>query len=197
MKNLSKTLLILLLLAMMFTFVACDKTGDKVDYVFDVNIKSVEVVDGQCIVHLTREEGGRKVGVSKMSVTQTTSDFYEVYDYTITLEGSAIFSAVSRRLAQDDTLLNGQEYSTLKIIYDYDTIYKSMKSKCDKLTKQDGKYIHSFEVKRGVFDLTLARKTPRQSAWYGTAIGMAVLLLATTLILMYLRGKYGRENQEN
>ena len=61
----------------------------------------------------------------------------------------------------------------------------------------DDKYHHLFEVGRAPFKADLTRTVSNQSAWYGVAIGGALVLLAVGLTLTYIRGKYGRKKQEN
>ena len=178
----------------MLTFVACSNTGDTVDYIYGVYIKSVSVENGVCTVCVSREENQHLVGKSSIEVYIEQGSFFEKYTYNVRFDGYSIFSAVEEALAQDGTLLNGQEYSTLKIIYDYDTIYKSMKSDGVR-TKNNGKYIHSFAVESSSFDVQLTRNVARQSMWYAVAIAGAVVLLGGGLTLTYCRGKYGKKEE--
>ena len=181
----------------MVTLVACNNAGDEVSYAYGVYIKGVSVDEnGQCTAALTRNQTAYLVGESSIDVVFVEKGFWTYYTYTVAFDGSAIFSAVEDALAQDGTLLNGQEYSTLKIIYDYDTIYKSIKSEGVR-TKVSGNYAHSFEVDKTPFNTQLTRVMPRQSVWYGVAVAGAVVILAVALTLTYCRGKYGRKQEEN
>ena len=194
MKNLSKILTIILLLTFLLTFVACSEADDEVRYVYGVYIKSVDVVDDVCTVRLSFGESDCLVGKASVDISSETDSFFERYTYVVVFNGKAIFSAVKDALAQDGTLLNGQEYSTLKIIYDYDTIYKSIKS-TGRRVKVDDQYIHSFDVEDAPFRCQLTRDIPRQSVWYAVAISGAVVLVALGLTLTYIRGKYGRKEE--
>ena len=196
MKNLSKILTLILLLTFLLTFVACSNADDEVRHVYGVYIKSATVENDVCTVRLSFEESSWLVGKASVDTSVQTDSFFERYTYVIVCNGKAIFSAVENALAQDGTLLNGQEYSTLKIIYDYDTIYKSIKSEGVR-TKVSGNYVHSFEVDKTPFNTQLTRVMPRQSVWYGVAIAGAVVILAVALTLTYCRGKYGRKQEEN
>lgn len=199
MNHSSKIITALFLVVILFALVGCnqvDGTDNVTRYDYGVYVQSVIVEDGVCTVRLARTETDLMVGVSVVAVSMVEDGFFDMYNYTITFDGNAIFSAVEGIIQQDVTLLNGQKYSTLKIIYDYDTIYKSMKSQGN-TQKSDGKYYHSFEVERALFRAGITRAVANQSVWYGVAIGGAVLLLAVGLTLTYIRGKYGRKKQEN
>lgn len=197
MKNLSKILTLILLLAVLVTLVACNSVSDLVPYAYGVYISDVAVDEnGVCTVRLSRGETDYLVGESVINVAVYEEGFWARYTYDVSFDGKAIFSAVEECLAQNGTLLNGQQFSTLKIIYDYDTIYKSMKSN-NSATKNGKSYKHSFVVEKEPFVATLTRDVPRQSAWYGVAIAGAVVLLSGGLTLTYARGKYGRKKDEN
>ena len=181
----------------MLTCVACNSVSDLVPSVYGVYINSVVVDEnGVCTVRLSRGETDYLVGESQINIAIYEEGFWTRYTYDVSFDGKAIFSAVEETLAQDGTLLNGQEYSTLKVIYDYDTIYKSIKSEGVR-TKVSGNYVHSFEVDKTPFNTQLTRVMPRQSVWYGVAIAGAVVILAVALTLTYCRGKYGRKQEEN
>ena len=196
MKNLSRILTLILLLTFLLTFVACSNADDEVRHVYGVYIKSATVENDVCTVRLSFEESSWLVGKASVDTSVQTDSFFERYTYVIVCNGKAIFSAVENALTQDGTLLNGQEYSTLKIIYDYDTINKSVKSG-GRIVKVDDKYIHSFDVEDAPFSCQLTRDIPRQSVWYAVAISGAVVLVVLGLTLTYIRGKYGRQKEEN
>lgn len=163
---------------------------------YGVYVKSADVVDDVCTVHLARSGKGESVGDSVILIEMTGGSFFDTYHYTVSFDGEAIFSAVSDAITQDGTILDGKEYSTLKIVYDYDTIYKSTKS--DGVQSKSGRtHTHSFEVTNAPFQASLTRDVPNQSVWYAVAIGVTVALLLGVVTLMAVRGKYGRKNQEN
>lgn len=190
----SKIATILLLLVVMLVSVGCNKT-DTPPATYGVYVKSVTVEDGVCTVRLWRSKSGESLGDSVIAVDVVEGSFFDSHVHTITFDGGAIFSAVKLLLTQDGTILEGKEYSTLKIVYDYDTIYKSIKS--DGVYKKSGRtHTHSFEVEEGPFQVTLTREVPNQSVWYAVAIGGTVaLLLAVAVTLKVVRGKYGRKEE--
>jgi hypothetical protein len=180
---------------MVFCFVACNQVEpDTATY--GVYLKSAEVVDGQCVVHLSRSGSDEALGQSQIAIVEEKGHFVNTYTYTVTFDGEAIFCAVQSRLTQDGTILNGAEYSTLKIVYDYATIYKSIKSDGEH-SKSGRNYVHSFDVSNGPFEATLTRKIPRQSTWYAVLLGGAGAVIVAFVVAHLVRGKYCRKTQEN
>ena len=194
MKNLSKIATILLLLLVGLVAVGCNST-DTAPATYGVYVKSVTVEEDVCTVRLSRSGKGESLQDSVIAVEEVSGNFFDTYIYTVSFDGGATFSAVNNLLTQDGTILDGEEYSTLKIVYDYDTIYKSIKS--DGVYTKSGKtHTHSFEVVEGPFQVTLTREVPNQSTWYAVAIGGTVaLLLAVAVTLKVVRGKYGRKEE--
>lgn len=195
MNHLSKTLILIILLALTLTLVACNEVEPS-NSTYGVYLKSASVEDGVCTVRLSRSAKGDSLGESQIVVEGEEDHFFTHYVYSVTFDGEAIFCAVEQLLTQDGTILDGAEYSTLKIVYDYDTIYKSIKS--DGVHTKSGRTnTHSFEVSKGPFEVHLNRQTPRQSTWYAVLIGGAVATVVAFSIAHLVRGKYGRKTQEN
>ena len=180
---------------MVFGLVGCNEIEpDTATY--GIYLQSAEVVDGVCVVRLSRNAKGESFGDSQIVVSGDKGHFVNLYTYTVSFDGEAIFCAVSDRLTQDGTILNGAEYSTLKIVYDYATIYKSIKSD-GYYTKSGRNHVHSFEVNEEPFQEVLTREIPRQSTWYAVLIGVAGAVVVVFVIAKSVRGKYGRKTQEN
>ena len=178
----------------MLVSVGCNKT-DIAPATYGVYVKSVTVEEDVCTVRLSRSGKGESLQDSVIAVEEVSGSFFDTYIYTVSFDGGATFSAVNNLLTQDGTILDGEEYSTLKIVYDYDTIYKSIKSD-GVYTKSGRTHTHSFEVVEGPFQVTLTREVPNQSVWYAVAIGGTVaLLLAVAVTLKVVRGKYGRKEE--
>ena len=179
----------------MLVSVGCNKT-DTPPATYGVYVKSVTVEEDVCTVRLSRSGKGESLQDSVIAVEEVGGSFFDTYLYTVSFDGGATFSAVNNLLTQDGTILDGEEYSTLKIVYDYDTIYKSIKS--DGVHTKSGRTnTHSFEVSKGPFEVHLNRQTPRQSTWYAVLIGGAVATVVAFSIAHLVRGKYGRKTQEN
>ena len=155
MNHLSKTLILIILLALVFTLVACNEVEPS-NSTYGVYLKSASVEDGVCTVRLSRSAKGDSLGESQIVVEGEEDHFFTHYVYSVTFDGEAIFCAVEQLLTQDGTILDGAEYSTLKIVYDYDTIYKSIKS--DGVHTKSGRTnTHSFEVSKGPVEMHLKR----------------------------------------
>jgi hypothetical protein len=192
---LSKLATIILLLLVGLVAVGCNST-DTPPATYGVYVKSVTVEDDVCTVRLSRSGKGESLQDSVIAVEEVGGSFFDTYIYTVSFDGGATFSAVNHLLTQDVTILEGKEYSTLKIVYDYDTIYKSIKSDGEH-SKSGRNYVHSFDVSNGPFEATLTRNIPRQSTWYAVLLGGAGAVIVAFVVAHLVRGKYGRKTQEN
>ncbi len=196
--KLFKFLCIALLLTILFVTVGCNKTDEVNTSTYGVYVKEVSKSEDTCTVKLGRSGRGESLGDSVIAITEEKGDFFDTYTYTVTFDGGAIFSAVAERLTQDGTISNEEEKSSLKIVYDYDTIYKSIKS--DGITGKNGRtYSHLFEVKEQSFQAVLTREIPNQATWYAVLIGVTVFLTVGAVVTVVIIGKRknGRKTQEN
>ena len=122
--------------------------------------------------------------------------FYYSSRTTIVLHPDTIYSAVRGAMSQEDWSYNGIEYNRLKVVFRYDTIYKSVKS--DGQIQVSGRYhLHSFPLDEGdsEFQVGLTRKSPNSAAWYGAlaagGVALAVALTVTFAVLIKRRKKDG------
>ena len=113
----SKIATILLLLVVMLVSVGCNKT-DTPPATYGVYVKSVTVEEDVCTVRLSRSGKGESLQDSVIAVEEVSGSFFDTYIYTVSFDGGATFSAVDNLLTQDGTILDGEEYSTLKIVYE-------------------------------------------------------------------------------
>lgn len=173
---------------------ACDDVSETNDYDYVLRVKSVEIVDGEVVVHVDKSgDGDEIVGTEGVYRVWTEyGDFYNEIKTVFDFDGETIFSATENFLAQYGGNYGVEDFSSLKIVFDYDTIYKSTKSDGE-VSKVGGGYVHSHEIVRGENSFTLERRYPRSSSWYGLTAGVAVFAVVVAGVAVLIkRGKYGR-----
>ena len=146
---------------------AFDEQTDRVATVYVGFSKTDRQVEGASAVwHSDRRKDG---------------EFYFVTETTISLNPSAIFSAVKASVPQEDLVSDGVEYNRLKVVLRYDTIYKSIKSNGE-ITREGQKYVHKYALEKRLESdvFTLEMRTQNAASWYGTLLGcaLAVALVA-------------------
>ena len=116
--------------------------------------------------------------------------FFGRYDYTVNFSPSTIFCAVENSLTQEQRIVDGVEYNVLKVVFEYATIYKSLKSEGE-VSKLSGYYLHDFALDESEtsFDTTLCLRTQRSAAWYGVLIAVAVAIFGVVIAIMIVRRK--------
>lgn len=133
------------------------------------------------------------------STTYNDGTFYKVSVSTITYDQSAIFSAASALVPQEDLVHNDVEYKGLKVVLRYDTIYKSIKSDVSP-TRVAGKYVHNFDVAEDEIDggFTLTMRSARSESWYGVLIAsaMGVVLVIVVIRLLSKGEKWQKKKKE-
>lgn len=173
---------------------ACDDVSETNNYDYVLRVKSVEIVDGEVVVHVDKSgDGDEIVGTEGVYRVWTEyGDFYNEIKTVFVFDGETIFSATENFLAQYGGNYGVEDFSSLKIVFDYDTIYKSTKSDGE-VSKVGSGYVHSHEIERGENSFTLERRYPRSSAWYGLTAGVAVFAVVVAgVVVLIKRGKYGR-----
>lgn len=187
--------LVALVCALTLALSACDSVDDGAEYLYFLNVDSVENVDGTLIVRLSPsvEESEKTLdGVSTLRTVSVSrkNAFYDRVEYTFSFDGEAIFSATENFLAQYGANLGVETYSNLKIVFDYATIYKSTKSDCV-ATERNGKYVHSSEIFKANTEFKLYRDFAHSSSWYGLTAGIAAAMVLVVVVVLVKRGKYG------
>ncbi|MCQ2602916.1 MAG: hypothetical protein MJ193_03190 [Clostridia bacterium] len=161
-----------------------------------MSIKSIGYADDTIIVTVKIGKE-RIVGNAQLDNTvEKKNSFFNITKNTYQIDGVAIYGGIVGNLTQDELNFDGKTYSHLKIVFDYDTINKSTKSNGD-LSKDGKHFVHSFVLDDGQNNITLERETPNTAVWYETLIGCAVALMIIVATIVALKGKYGREKDEN
>ncbi len=196
-KNLFRiAVLIVSIVLCLFALSACDDVSEPDNYEYVLCVKTVEAVDGEVVVSLNKSGDGDKI-VGTESVYRVWTeygDFYNEIKTAFDFDGETIFSATEKFLAQYGGKYGVEDFSSLKIVFDYDTIYKSTKSDGEVSKEGDG-YVHSYEIERGENTFTLERRYPRSSSWYGLTAGIAVFVIVVAgVVVLIKRGKYGRQH---
>lgn len=177
-------------------FCSCNAKNDNESDVFNLSIKLVEYADDLIIVSV--EIGDERVvgTAERKSFVEKENSFFNVTKSVYEIDGVAIYGGIVDELTQDELNFGGKTYSHLKIVFDYDTIYKSTKS--DGEISRDGKYyVHSFVLDDSLNNVLLERETPNTAVWYETLMGSAVALIIIVATIVALKGKYGRKKDEN
>ncbi len=126
----------------------------------------------------------------------STSGVYNVWynqsNTLISICPSTIFSAVDALIPQEERILDGIEYSVLKVYLKYDTIYKSIKSDAQSVVKKGKTYTHLFDIESDVASqsYTLHLKQQNSASWYSVLISACIVVCALAVGL-YLSIKGG------
>lgn len=176
---------------------ACD---DGTEYTHEIFRLQVDVTsDGEeVVVRLSDEDENEDSRTYPMNYTRSVFSekgvFYNDIKTVLHFDGESIFSATETFLAQYGEEYGVEEFSSLKIVFDYDTIYKSTTSNGER-TKIGNNYVHSFEISRTDCDFTLERRYANSSVWYGLSAGITVFAVAIVgIVAVIKRGKYGRKH---
>jgi len=202
-KTISIIFMVLFICTSLFVFTSCNKqteTNNERDlYIVDTSFNEDE---GYMMVTLGfAGTEDRKLNLSQkvsyLGASQKDGSYYTISNYSYSLNGVAIYSAVDNLLTQDEKFYNGTLYSSLKLQLQYATIYKSIKSE-GVITKQGRYYIHTFEIDPLLEeqDVKLSIRQANSAAWYGTLVGSAVGLMVIIGGVLVWRKKHGQSNQE-
>lgn len=120
-------------------------------------------------------------------------EFYFLTETTISLNPSAIFSAVKASVPQEDLVSDGVEYNRLKVVLRYDTIYKSIKSDGE-ITRAGRTYTHVFALDESLENevITLKMRSPNSANWYAmlACCALAIVLIAIVATLSVKGAKW-------
>lgn len=220
MNRIKKITLILLVVALAvvsaFSLCACNEQSDDVDVVRNLYIYTIkfsgeeensnapsdetsapdEQIDRVATVYIGFSKTDRQVeGASAVwhSDRRKDGEFYFVTETTISLNPSAIFSAVKASVPQEDLVSDGVEYNRLKVVLRYDTIYKSIKSDGE-ITRAGRTYTHVFALDESLENdvIMLKMRSPNSSNWYATlaCCALAIVLIAIVATLSVKGAKW-------
>lgn len=190
-----------MILTCLFSLSACDDVEQTSEYGYFLAVESVSEKDGEVQVKLilSTAENDNTLDMVKANcfvAVERDGFFYDKAEYIFRLDGESIFSATEDFLALYGTNYAVEDFSSLKIVFDYVTIYKSTKS--DGVRLESGKkYVHSFEIENTDNVFVLDRRIAHSSAWYGVTIIATVCAVGAVIAVAVIkRGKYGRKNEE-
>ncbi len=198
-RNIATIILFILCIAICMTsFVACNNIEGSDESVRKLYYLGLEYdKDTLTATAIIGFSGSEEQKIDGITAKWTSNDYiidtwYKGSQSTIEINPNAIFSAIEKKVSQDDLNHDGIQYNSLKVSLRYDTIYKSIKSNA--LVKQSGKYyLHYFELDKGKQEdvLSLSTVNQRSENWYGLLIGLAVGVALISLIV-YLAIKGGK-----
>lgn len=126
-----------------------------------------------------------------ISTTYNVNVLFKREDVDIIVNSSELYNEINGRLTEDVRIHEGVEYSGLKLVLNYDTIYKSISSNA-RISKISGRYYHYFDLDESLDgqQFWLSAKTQISANWY-TILIASVLALAVVAVAVALaiRGK--------
>lgn len=146
-------------------------------------------------------EGSNRIPNAFIPVKSESKDvnvFFVKYITNITFNEQTIFSAVDDFITQEQRKLDGIEYSTLKVVFTYGTIYKSTTSNGE-VYKSGRNYYHNFNIENADNNkqILLERQAAYSASWYILLAGIAVVLGVVVVVITVIRGKHGRSKEES
>ncbi len=205
-RNIASIILFILCIAMCATsFVACNNIEGSDESVRELYYRGIEYdKDTLTATAIVSFSGSEEQKLDGITVKWNSNDYiidtwYKGSQSTIEINPNAIFSAVEKKVSQDDLIHDGIQYNSLKVSLRYDTIYKSIKSNA--LVKRSGKYYcHYFELDNGKQEdvMSLSTVNQRSENWYGLLIGLAVgvALISLIIYLAIKGGKWQKKKKE-
>ena len=182
---------------------ACNNNESSGDYEYRMYIRRTvyNSDDGVMTVYvsLTKDEDSKIEGANANwhYEKSNVNAFFGRYDYTVNFSPSTIFSAVENSLTQEQRIVDGVEYNILKVVFEYATIYKSLKSDGEKHISEEY-YLHDFALDetQTSFETTLSLRVQSSAGWYGVLIAAAVAAFGTIiLIVLVRRKKYAKQER--
>ncbi len=182
---------------MLCLLLLCACNEDKTDnqdieralYLADIEYDS-ESLTATAVIKFSGVESKKIDGINTIWHTENSQPnvWYNLSTTQIYLNPNAIFSAVKSNIPQDNLEVDGVVYNHLKVVIEYDTIYKSIKS--DGQCKKDGKtYHHRFELDAQEVEdtLTISITNPNSANWYSLLIGVAIIVGMIVLVVYLLK----------
>ena len=138
------------------------------------------------------EEGSLESPIGWEVAFYAKNTWYNAQDVTISVPAEAICAEIESMMTEDMYFHDDVEYDSLKIIFRYDTIYKSIHSDADAVVRGDGKYVHLFTLdgdeEMQTFHLNLTSQNA--ASWYTMLIACVIILTVALLgVSLAIKGK--------
>ncbi len=179
-----------------FLLSACNKSGQaesvsERSYFAYVSYEYPDDTDVvRAVVSLSgSEENQLETQIGWRSVSYAKNVWYNAQDVEIFVDSAALYGEIEQRTQDEVHIQDGKLYHGLKVVFRYDTIYKSITSDADAVAKSGRYYRHSFELDDNTQSRTcrLYLSTQNSASWYSALIAgvivLAVILLAAALAI--------------
>ncbi len=198
------TLVVVIFSSLLFS--ACDKTETSGEYEYGMYIRRLSYDPDNheltIFAGITNNDNLKVEGTvaNWHYVKKQENAFYNAYNYEVNFAPATIFSVLKDTLTQEQLNVDGIEYDVLKLVFEYATIYKSLKGG-EYIGKSDGVYLHDYDLDETSLDYTayMTYRTQNSATWYGVLISAAVVLLGVIIGVIFARRKYYacKERTEN
>lgn len=152
------------------------------------------------IVTLSGEEKNQlKSKINWHSETFPKDVWYNQQNVAITIDSAAICKEVAGIVRDKDYIHDGKEYNSLKVIFRYDTIYKSITTNSDEVFKSGRYYVHRFvlneENNSQICNLYLTSQNA--ASWYSMLIACVIVLAVILLgVALAIKGKLWQKKEK-
>lgn len=141
-------------------------------------------------IYLTFSQTDKKIDGATATWSSQAGEqnlWYSTSHTYIDVDSARLFSAVKDSIPQESLVLEDVECNRLKVIIEYDTIYKSIKS--DGEIEVTGRtYVHYFTLDESLDNqrFTLSLTSAKSANWYSALLagGIVIFVLATTIYLI-------------
>lgn len=125
--------------------------------------------------------------------------WYNAQDVVITVPSEALCAEIGELVTDEMYFHEDAEYDSLKIIFRYDTIYKSINSDAERAVRSNGKYVHLFELSEDVEAQTFHLHLTSQNAasWYTMLIACVIIFAVGLLgVSLAIKGKLWQKRKK-
>ena len=145
------------------------------------------------------EENMLESTISWESSFYAKNTWYNAQDVIISVPSEELCAEIDSRITDDMYFYEDMEYDTLKIIFRYDTIYKSINSDADRVARGNGKYVHLFELdgdnEAQTFNLHLTSQ--KAASWYTILIACVIIFAVALLgVSLAIKGKIWQKRKK-
>ncbi len=130
-----------------------------------------------------KEENLLETKIGWRSVSYARNVWYNAQDVEIYVDGEALYDEIGRRMQDETHVHDGKLYHGLKVVFRYDTIYKSITSDAEAVARSGRYYRHSFALDDNANPRVcrLYLMTQNSASWY-TMLIACVIVLAVVLL---------------